>query len=167
MDAPQEPEPSADGPTPVNPSDRARLEALFERYEALPSLDDFASKASLVERILTEIARHTASEETRPHPGRGEAAQRKLGSEVSFEGHRAIEELAARLRMMSPEVPDHDDTVLELIDAVRADLERETTDAGRAALPGSEAAADVGDVEDDMVDEASRLSFPASDPPAY
>jgi hypothetical protein len=124
----------------------ASLAELFERYEALPSRDAEDAKRDLVDRILDGVAAQLAEA--------GEGDDR----------HRAVRDVAVRVRLLAPGADAFDDAVLGLIDAARAAFGDTLTDvvpARSAAERGrSEPAGEV-------VTEASEESFPASDPPSY
>jgi hypothetical protein len=125
-----------------------RLEAAFRRFEELPSGDAFEDKRLLVRDIGGALARHAAGAE----PGQ----------------HRAIDDAAARLQLVSPEAPAHDELALELIDAAREHLaDGHDHGGGNALLPAVAAAEAPGAADDRRIDEASDESFPASDPPSY
>lgn len=134
------------------PGDDERLEASFDRFKELPARGAFDEKRELVGAIVAGLTRHMAGAASGEHP--------------------TIEDIAARLRLSSPEAPYHDDTVLDLIDLARGHLADGHRHGRAAAVPRDELAA-VVDTSDppastgDRVDEASDESFPASDPPSY
>jgi hypothetical protein len=132
--------------------ERARLETAFGRFEDLPARGAVEDKRRLMGEIVDTLVSH---------------AQGTVSS-----GHERIEATLGRLRLTSPEAPDHDALALELIDAAREHLaDGHTHPAGSASAPPPPAPAapprpPSGD-RDDLVEAASEGSFPASDPPSY
>jgi flavin-binding protein dodecin len=124
--------------------ERGSLQALFERYESLPSRDEEGLKRALVDRIVVAVAA-------------------RLAEGGDDERYRTLRDATARLRLLSAGAASFDEAVLDVIDAAREAL----GDAAIAEVVPVRPAVPEEAPTDDDVTRASEASFPASDPPGF